>query len=415
MPGRQAVAMAGGLRIAIVGGSIAGCAAAAELSKAGHQVSVFERSPAELASRGAGIGTPTDVLNGMIDRGLLDQDFPRCRVDRSPYFCRDGDRPRGRWLGDLPLSFAGVNWAHFFEQLRRRVPEGAYRPGVAVSAFDTAHAADPVIRTSDGQSERFDAVVCADGYRSAGREVVAPGSELAYRGIVLWRGLAEETDADREFLTGTMTRVVYSGGHGVAYLIPETDGNASTQRRMVMWGYYLQVPAASLDSVLVDEEGRRTSGSVPFGRIPPSVSERFTSRLAEALPPYFLGLIERTASTSIQAIYSVQVPAYARDGLCLVGDAGTVLPPFIASGVLKAMGNATSLADALAANSTLEEGLSRWSDSQRAVTDGLMPIAELFERALIFGAPDLSAMSTAEANAWMKAVHPMFPLTLPEA
>jgi 2-polyprenyl-6-methoxyphenol hydroxylase-like FAD-dependent oxidoreductase len=228
---KAGVTMAVGLRIGIVGGSVAGCAAAAELSKAGHQVTVFERSPSQLASRGAGIGTSPDVLDGMINRGLLDKNFPRCPVDRVPYYCRDGDEPLGRWLGDVSLSFAGLNWAHLFERLRRRVPEGAYRPGVAVSAVDAAHGGGAVIRTSDGRSEAFDVVVCADGYRSAGREVVAPGCELAYRGMVLWRGLAEETDADRKILSGTMTRVVYSGGHGTAYLIPETDGSASPERR----------------------------------------------------------------------------------------------------------------------------------------------------------------------------------------
>jgi 2-polyprenyl-6-methoxyphenol hydroxylase-like FAD-dependent oxidoreductase len=412
---RQAVTMAEGLRIGIVGGSIAGCAAAAELSRAGHHVTVYERSAAELASRGAAIGTLPDVLNGMIERGLLDKDFPRCPSDRVPYFCRDGARPHGRWLGDLSLNFAAVNWAHLFGRLRQRVPEAAYRPAVAVSAIDTAQTGHAVIRTSDGRSEVFDAVVSADGYHSLGREVVAPGCELAYRGMVLWRGLAEETDADREFLSGTMTRVVYRGGHGVAYLMPDADGSASPERRLVMWGYYLQVPPASLDSVLVDEEGRRTSGSVPFGRIPPSVTEPLRARLAELLPPYFLDLIERSASTSIQAIFSVQVPVYARNGVCLVGDAGTVLPPFIGSGVLKAMANATSLTDALAADATLEDGLSGWSDSQRELTGVLMPAAEHFERALVFEAPDLSAMSSAEAGAWMTAVHPMLPVTLPES
>jgi 2,6-dihydroxypyridine 3-monooxygenase len=378
-------------------------------------VTVFERSPAELASRGAGIATPSGVLDGMISRGLLDESFPRCPIDRVPYFCRDGDRPRGRWLGEVSTSFAGVNWAHLYQRLRGQVSDGHYRAGVAVSGVDAADARPVVVRTSEGRSEDFDVVVCADGYRSAGREVVVPGCELAYRGVVLWRGLAEETDADAEFLSGTLARVVYGGGFGLAYLIPQTDGGSSPQRRLVMWGYYLQVPAASLSSVLVDEEGRRQSGSVPFGRIPPAVSEPFRAPLAERLPPYFLGLIDRTASTSIQAIYSVEVPVYARNGVCLARDAGTVLPPFTGSGVLKAMTNATSLADALAASPTLHEALSGWSDSQRENTSMLMPLAEHLERSLVLDAPDLPAISSADASAWLTALHPDRPVTLPES
>jgi hypothetical protein len=77
--------------------------------------------------------------------------------------------------------------------------------------------------------------------------------------------------------------------------------------------------------------------------------------------------------------------------------------------------NATSLSDAVAANSNSEEGLSAWGDSQREAADRLLQVAELFERYLVFEAPDLSAMSPAGASAWMTAVHPMMPISLPES
>jgi hypothetical protein len=47
--------------------------------------------------------------------------------------------------------------------------------------------------------------------------------------------------------------------------------------------------------------------------------------------------------------------------------------------------------------------------------DGLLQVAELFERYLVFEAPDLSAMTPARASAWMTAVHPMMPISLPES
>ena len=47
------------LRIGVVGGSISGCAAAIEMSRAGYEVTVFERSAKALKGRGAGIGTPS--------------------------------------------------------------------------------------------------------------------------------------------------------------------------------------------------------------------------------------------------------------------------------------------------------------------------------------------------------------------
>jgi 2-polyprenyl-6-methoxyphenol hydroxylase-like FAD-dependent oxidoreductase len=42
------------MRVGIIGGSIAGCATAALLHRAGHDVIVFERSESDLVSRGAG-------------------------------------------------------------------------------------------------------------------------------------------------------------------------------------------------------------------------------------------------------------------------------------------------------------------------------------------------------------------------
>jgi hypothetical protein len=87
-----------------------------------------------------------------------------------------------------------------------------------------------------------------------------------------------------------------------------------------MWGFYLQISAQDLDSVLVDEEGRQQSGSVPFGKLPPQVSDRFRERLADVIPPFFLNLVDRAPTSAIQAIYSVLVPAYARQRVCLVGE-----------------------------------------------------------------------------------------------
>jgi 2-polyprenyl-6-methoxyphenol hydroxylase-like FAD-dependent oxidoreductase len=51
-----------GLRVAIAGGAIAGCAAAIELSRLGCEVSVFERSLGQLEDRGAGIASSVEHL-----------------------------------------------------------------------------------------------------------------------------------------------------------------------------------------------------------------------------------------------------------------------------------------------------------------------------------------------------------------
>jgi 2-polyprenyl-6-methoxyphenol hydroxylase-like FAD-dependent oxidoreductase len=398
--------MADRLRVGIIGGSISGCAAAVELLGAGHDVTVFERSPGMLVSRGAGIGTPVGVLDGLIARGLLTEDFPRLRRKLRCYLCRDGDQREGRVLGEVAWDMCQLNWAHLFEQLRRRVPDAVYRGAVGVAGVDLVESG-AVVRTGDGTFETFDLVVAADGYQSLGRSLVAPDAQLTYRGMVLWRGLVEEGPEETRMLSEHgNTRIIYPRGHANLYLIPGPKGETAPGSRLANWGYYLQVPASELDLLLVDDRGQNQTGSIAFGRVPATVTERFRERVANAIPPYFLDLIDRTDNTAVQAIYSAEVPAYARGRVCLVGDAGSVLPPFTGSGVMKAMTNATSLADALDESSSPDQGLSAWSAEQVTTASELLPLAESLERELVFEVPDLSSMSVGEITGWLSTLHP---------
>src|SRR5262249_44177997 len=157
---------------------------------------------------------------------------------------------------------------------------------------------------------------------------------------------------------------------------------------LLMWGYYLQVPETSLASVLVDDQERQQSSSVPFGKVHPQVRADLAARLAGLLPPSLFELVEHSGNSSIQAIYSVVPRSYPRDRLCLVGDAGTVFPPFTGSGVLRAVANATSLRDALAGAPAVDDALRQWSAAQLQVAAQLIPIAEHIERSSVFGMPD---------------------------
>jgi 2-polyprenyl-6-methoxyphenol hydroxylase-like FAD-dependent oxidoreductase len=92
------------VRVGIIGGSIAGCATAALLHRAGHDVIVFERSESGLVSRGAGIGTPTAVWQDMMARGLIDETLPAVRADYVRYVTRGSGTGLQRWLGRCPPS-----------------------------------------------------------------------------------------------------------------------------------------------------------------------------------------------------------------------------------------------------------------------------------------------------------------------
>ena len=404
------------MRVGIIGGSIAGCATAALLHRAGHDVTVFERSESGLVSRGAGIGTPTAVWQDMMARGLIDETLSACRADYGRFVTRGSGTGQPRWLGDVQgqSSLMLLNWAHLYQCLRRGVPDDLYR-GASTAELIEARPDGTTLHLRPGGSVDFDLVVCADGYRSMGRRLIDPGAAPRYRGMVVWRGLLSESDIGVDPLGGCdLLQVGYQGGGGVLYYIPGTGQSTEPGKRLLTWGYYLQVPEDALTSVLVDDQERQQSSSVPFGKVHPQVRAGFESRLADLLPASLFEVAQQSSSPSIAAIYSVAPRSYARDRLCLAGDAGAVFPPFTGSGVLKAVANATSLVNALAGAPAVDDALRRWSEAQLQVAAQVMPTAERIERSLVFDMPDLSTMPTTATNDWMAAAHPGASLTLPD-
>src|SRR5260221_13657462 len=118
-----------GVRVGITGGSIAGCATAARLHGAGHDVIVFERSESDLVSGGAGIATPTASWQDTMAHGLIDATLPACRADYFRFVTRGSGTGQQRWLGDLQMSFTLLNWAHLYQAFRRCLPYDLYRRG----------------------------------------------------------------------------------------------------------------------------------------------------------------------------------------------------------------------------------------------------------------------------------------------
>jgi 2-polyprenyl-6-methoxyphenol hydroxylase-like FAD-dependent oxidoreductase len=343
------------------------------------------------------------------DRRLL----PACRADCSRVVTREPGTAKQRWLGDVQMGFTLFNWAHLYERFRRRVPDDLYRSGVAVGRIEaTPHGR--TLHLLQGGSLDFGLVVCADGYRSLGRGLIDPGAAPVYRGMVLWRGLLPERDIRVDALDGCdLLRPVYQGGHGVVYYIPGSGESTERGERLLMWGYYLQVPESALASVLVDDQERQQSGSVPFGKVHPEVRAGLESRLAGLLPQSLFELVQQSGNSSIHAVYSFAPRSYARDRLCLVGDAGAVFPPFAGSGVLRAVYSATSLTDALAGAPAVDDALSRWSEAQLQKAAQVIPNAEGIERSYVYGMPDLTTMPTTATNDLMSAAYAGLEVTLP--
>jgi len=393
------------MRIGIVGGSIAGCSAAIELGRAGHDVTIAERSRGGLKGRGAGIGTPMETFRTLIERDLIDASTPAFIVSDHLFVGRTTDEDRiGHTALTLPLDMALLNWGDLWGQLRKRVPDGVYIEGREVTA--ATNAGDGVaLTTSDGSRETYDLVLFGDGYQSLGRTTAFSEARISYRGYVLWRGVLDERDlSDSDPLERALFRLHYKGlpGNAVFYFVPGSRGSVARGARWVNWACYLPVEQDDLADFLVDRAGRRHQHSLPPGLIRPDEEQRLKTLVSDHLPPYFAEVVVSSRDTFAQPIFGVQVPAYARGRIGLLGDAGSVAPPFTGSGVFKAVMNAVDLTRALGQAETVDQALLDWSDEQTARGRRLAALGEQMEQAFVWAAPDFATMTEAAAKEWWK-------------
>ncbi|MGK5555504.1 FAD-dependent monooxygenase [Actinomadura kijaniata] len=375
-------------RVAVVGGSIAGCAMAVALRNAGCEPVVFERSRGALLDRGAGITMPVPVRDVLVAAGYLDADLPTIPVTAIDWLVRVPGSDGGRHVGTQPFPALATNWAVLWRALRARVPEGAYRAGRAVAAVTPE---GPAVTLDDGSAERFDAVVGADGYRSLVRALLGSPAEPSYAGYVLWRGDLPH-DASRWPIADRAVAVGFPGGHAVFYRMPDPAGAGER----LNWGLYappppgltaeraMSLPRGSLDDGLVAEARRLAAG---------------------ALPPVWAGAVRATpgALLHVQPIYDQTVPAYADGRVLLAGDAGALARPHTGSGAVKAMQDALALERACREEHSWEAAAARYDAERRTFGNALVELGRSLGRQRVEAVPDLARMSPEGFAAWLDA------------
>ena len=398
--------IAQGLKVGIVGGSIAGCTVAIELSRIGCDVNLFERTGDELKDRGAGIGVPAAVFDTLVRRDLVDSDTPYfagrgfTRLWRTPREAR-----YGYLAWDQPADLALLNWGVLYRNLRKRVPDRIYHAehrvvGVRALAHDAAG-----VELADGTVRAFDLVVCADGYTSLGRRLLFPEVGIEYAGYVLWRGILNEADMDEATpLQSGVHSPGYPGGHGIFYFVPGADGSVAPGTRMVNWGMYVAVPQISLDKFFTDKDGKRHEGSVPPGGMPLATESELKHKAEERLPTFYREIVERSRNTFAYAIYDCHVPAYSRGRICLAGDAGSFARPHTAAGALKSINDAIALGEAITDQGSLDDALSIWDAARTETNNKLVTYGNQLGRALVKEIPDWSTMDAAAMRKWFSSI-----------
>jgi 2-polyprenyl-6-methoxyphenol hydroxylase-like FAD-dependent oxidoreductase len=379
-----------GLEVAIVGGSIVGCA-----------VTVRVRARGVLQTRGSGLVLPGRLIPNLLARGLLPPDFEWRQIPNRRWIVKDGDAPMGRCIWEQPFTVSAVSWAGLFQAFRAGVPDSAYRQGCEVVAL-TQSEDGVALSLANGETVVVDVVAAADGYLSTVRALLfGDEAEQSYSGYLVWRGWFNEWEGllpNVEHLDGPMKTVGFERGHGSWWIIPSAKG-ARPGLRQITWNIY----GGPLPPGVIRRDG--AVSSAPPGRLTDEQRAFLYEFVDQAIPPACAEVVKVTPQPIFTPVYDVKVPALACGRVVLLGDAGTVVRPVTGSGAVKGLEDDMALADALVRDrDDIDTALAEYNAERLPVGLGLVELGQRMGTALVDEAPDWGAMTAEELEAWMSRV-----------
>ncbi len=346
-------------RALIIGGSLGGLFAALALRQAGWEVTVFERSAGDLASRGVGIGTHIELFEVMRRLGIA--------VDRSigvAVSARVCLNREGAVIARLPFDKVLSSWTLFYRALRRKLPDACYRARMQLDEI-AQDACGVTASFADGTRLAGDLLVGADGLHSTVRARAFPDAPApGYAGYVAWRGVIEERALPAPARDLIDAYVFFIGPREMllSYWQPGADDDARPGRRRLNWLWYHPVHADQLPDMCTDANGRRHGLAIAPPLIRAEVIAAFRAEARAMLPPQYIALTEATAAPFFQPIFDLDSPRLVAGRVALAGDAAHVARPHVGAGVSKAALNAVWLADALSvARGDMAAGLAAYN------------------------------------------------------
>lgn len=321
------------MRVVVVGGGVAGLAAARGLLAAGQDVVVLERSSLLRASGGA----LTLWSNGLrvLDEFGVDLTGVGREIDSFEAWRSTGRRI---WRVDVTsirrrLGRGAVTIPRFrlVERLAAGLPSAVVRFGCEVVAVE-ADQHGVQVRCADGSTIDADIVVGADGHRSLVRDQFVGGAATP-TGWATWQGLME---SDHPVAKGAVgVNVIGSGG--VAGFLPAGEG-------LLQW--WFEVPFAS------------------SGNLPPSPVEMLRARFGGWRTPV-PEVLASVADAELFPHTRHDVPkVWGGARTTLVGDAAHVMPPALAQGANQSLEDTWLLAQSLSAGD-VSAGLRRYESARR--------------------------------------------------
>jgi 2-polyprenyl-6-methoxyphenol hydroxylase-like FAD-dependent oxidoreductase len=322
-------------RVGVVGFGVGGAAVALTLSRAGHEVTVFDRSVAATTSGAAIVLQPSGAA--VLERlGLLDL----VRRDASPIEDLRIQRHDGRVLLHVNYDeFApgciayGVHRGRLLAALQSSALEAGVRfhPALAVTGLQDD---DTSLETTAGKFGPYDFIVAADGARSPlrGRSRVACRMTEGEYGSVWFDGPCLHPPK-------LQLHIVARGR--LLGLIPSGNG-----RSTLYWGLNGQ-----------EEPAWRAAGV-----------EAWRSEIARLYPPAAEMLSDITSLESLRFVrhFTVRMTKWHAGRVVFVGDAGHAIPPHLGQGANLALMDAETLAQSLSREATPAEAFKKYAQLRRA-------------------------------------------------
>lgn len=243
-----------GIRIAVVGGGVAGLGLALSLHQRGIACEVYEAVP-EVKELGVGITLLPHAMRELAALGVQSK-LEAVGIENleSVFFNRYGQyiykEPRGRHAG-YPYPEVGIHRGKlhrilYEEALQQIGPQRIHTDhrctGVEQDALGaTVHFADA--RGNKRPSVRADIVIACDGVNSTIRRQFYPDEKVAFAGINTWRGVT----VHKPILTGKSYLRVGSIHTGKMVIYPIADNVDGQGKQLINWMAEIQHEGESMN------------------------------------------------------------------------------------------------------------------------------------------------------------------------